>query len=114
VYRIPTDIEGEYEEFPVQPRPEISTTELRNQFNYSLLLGAGISYKIGLNYLVFEARYSNGMMNMVNSENRWREDFAEGRALKFPSGHVDDDFKLNSVAIFVGFVKPLYKPRKIK
>jgi len=114
VYRVATDIVGEYEEFPVQPRPPISTTALRNQFNYSLLFGAGINYKIGLNYLVFEARYSNGMMNMVKTENRWREDFSEGRALKFPSGHVDDDFKINSVSIFVGFVKPLYKPRKIK
>ena len=114
VYRVATDIADVYEEFPVQPRPEISTTALRNQFNYSLLFGAGINYKIGLNYLVFEARYSNGMMNMVKTENRWREDFSEGRALKFPSGHVDDDFKLNNVSIFVGFVKPLYKPRKIK
>jgi len=115
VYRVFTDVEGEYEDFPVQPRPTINTNSLRNQFNYSLLFGAGINYKIGLNYLVFEARYSNGMMNMVKTENRWREDISEEvRALKFPSGHVDDDFKINNVSIFVGFVKPLYKPRKIK
>jgi hypothetical protein len=114
VYRVATDVVGEYEEFPVQPRPPITTTALRTQFNYSLLFGGGINYKIGLNYLVFEARYNFGMMNMVKTENRWREDFTEGRELKFPSGHVDDDFKLNNISFFVGFVKPLYKPRKIK
>lgn len=111
-------VEGVYllsdEEFPVQPRPEISTTKLKNAFNYSLQFGGGINYKVGLNYIVFEARYSIGMLNVTNTKNRWREDFNEGRELKFPVGHVDDDFKVNNLSFFVGFVRPLYKPRKIK
>ena len=77
-------------------------------------MGGGINYKIGLNYIVFEARYSLGMLNVTNTKNRWREDIIEGRELKFPSGHVDDDYKINNLSFFVGFVKPLYKPRKIK
>lgn len=112
------NIEGAYiksdEAFPVQPRPEIGTSKFKNTFNYSLFVGGGINYKIGLNYISFEARYSMGMMNVTNTENRWREDFVEGRDLKFPSGHVDDDFKINNLSFFMGFVKPLYKPRKIK
>ncbi|MCG8308442.1 MAG: PorT family protein [Cytophagales bacterium] len=114
------NIEGAYidpdegEEFPVQPRPEIGTGEFKNRFNYALLFGGGINYKIGLNYLVFEARYSIGMLNVTNTKNRWKEDFSEGRDLKFPLGHVDDDFKINNLSFFIGFVKPLYKPRKIK
>ena len=113
-----TNIEGVYresdEDFPVQARPEIGTGKLRTTFNYSLLLGGGFHYKIGLNYLSVEARYSKGMLNMTDTKNRWREDFSEGRDLKFPSGHVDDDFKIDNVFILVGFVKPLYKPSKIK
>ena len=104
----------EGEEFPVQPRPEISTGKFKNRFNYSLLLGGGINYKIGLNYLVLEARYSIGMLNVTNTKNRWREDFSAGRELKFPPGHVDDDFRIDNLSFFVGFVKPLYKPRKIR
>ena len=115
-YRI-TGTDGEPdEEFPVQPRPEIGTTKMKNRINYSILLGAGINYKIGLNYLVFEARYSKGMLNVTDVDNRWREDedLPEGRALKFPTGYVDDDFKFNNLSFLIGFVRPLYKPRKIK
>jgi len=112
VYSV-TKEDGTEEEFQ-QDRPEIGTGKMRNKFNYSVLFGGGINYKIGLNYLVFEARYSIGMLNVTNTKNRWREDFSEGRDLKFPPGHVDDDFKINNLSFFVGFVKPLYKPRKIK
>jgi len=115
------NIEGVYfqnsEEFPVQPRPEISTNKLTTSFNYSTILGVGINYKIGLNYLSFEARYSMEMLNATKFENRWREDvpdYQEGRDLKFPTGYVSDDLKLNNLSFFIGFVKPLYKPRKIK
>jgi hypothetical protein len=105
---------GEVEEFPVQPRPEISTSELNARFNFTTILGAGINYKIGLNYIVFEARYSLGMLNTVKPDDRWRLDNSDIRDLKFPTGHVYDDYKLNNLSFFIGFVKPLYKPRKIK
>lgn len=114
-YRQSSDTEGNPDEdFPVQPRPKISTTSMKHRFNYSLLLGGGVNYKMGLNYLVLEARYSIGMLNVTDEKKRWREDFNEGRDLKFPTGHVDDDFKINNFSFFIGFVKPLYKPRKIK
>jgi hypothetical protein len=106
--------DGNEEDFPVQPRPQIGTTRLTNKVNYSLIFGGGINYKVGLNYLVFEARYAKGMMNVTNIKNRWREDILVGRDLKFPPGHVDDDFKINSLSFFVGYIIPLYKPRKIK
>lgn len=106
--------QNEDEIFPVQPRPGIKTSEMKNRFNYSMLFGGGINYKIGLNYLVIEARYSLGMLNVTNEKERWREDILLGRDLKFPTGYVDDDFKINNLSFFIGFVKPLYKPRKIK
>ena len=104
----------ESDEARVQRRTEIGTSKFKNRFNYSLFAGGGINYKIGLNYIVLEARYSIGMLNVTDTKNRWREDFLQGRELKFPTGHVDDDFKINNLSFFVGFVKPLYKPRKIK
>ena len=114
-YRQSSDTEGMPDEyFPVQPRPKINTTKMKNRFNYSLLFGGGINYKIGLNYLVFEARYSIGMLNVTDEKKRWRDDFDAGRELKFPTGHIDDDFKINNLSFFIGYVKPLYKPRRIK
>lgn len=108
------DDPGNFEEYPARLREKINTNEMRNRFNYSMFLGAGLNYKIGLNYIVFEARYAMGMLNVTNVKNRWREDFTDGRDLKFPPGQVNDDFKLNSLSVLIGFVKPLYKPRKIK
>lgn len=114
-YIAQSGVDGEEgEENPLQIVSKISTTDMKNRFNYSLLLGAGINYKIGLNYLVFEARYSMGMYNVTDMEDRWREDFDEARDLKFTPGQVDDDFRLNNISLFVGFVWPIYKPRKIK
>lgn len=112
------NIEGTYtregEDFSLQPLSQIKTVELKNRFNYSVLFGGGISYKFGLNYLVIETRYNVGMLNVTDPQNRWREDIKVGRDLKFPTGHVDDDFRLNNLSFFVGVVKPLYKPRKIQ
>jgi hypothetical protein len=106
--------DGTIEEFPVQPNPDIGTIQMKNKFNYSALVGAGINYKIGLNYLVFEARYSMGMQNVTNIDDRWLDNNTASRDLKFPTGQVYDDYKINNISVFVGFVKPLYKPRKIK
>ena len=113
VYQV-TNEDGTIEEFPVQPRPKIGTTNMKNRFNYSALVGGGINYKIGLNYVVFEARYSMGMLNVTDIKDRMLDDSIEARELKFPTGQIDDDFKIDNLSFFIGFVKPLYKPRKIK
>jgi hypothetical protein len=112
-YNIVTE-DGAVEKFPAQPRPEISTSGMNHEFNYSTVLGAGVNYKLGLNYLSFELRYSMQMLNPSRKDERWTESTADSRSLKFPTGHVSDDFKLNSISFLAGFVRPLYKPRKIK
>ncbi len=100
---------------PIKSSPDIRADELRRSINYSIFGGAGIHYKIGLNYLVFEARYAIGMYNAVDPEARHRQDIEGAKTLKFyPWLHVDDDFRLNSLMFNVGFVYPIYVPRKIK
>lgn len=117
-------------EFVANPQiQDFETSGMKKRFNYSLLLGAGINYKIGLNYVTLEARYSVGMRNVTDMDNRYNissqreipgEDdpiqnvFPGGRESKFPLGYIDDDFKINTLSILVGFVYPLYKPRKIE
>ena len=89
---------------PLQSPDDIITTKMKNRFNYSILLGGGITYKIGIYYLVLEARFSKGMLNVTDEKNRWREDFPEpeGRDLKFPPVvHIDDDLKINNLSFSI-------------
>ncbi len=106
--------DGTIETFPVQPHPDINTSNMKNSFNYSLFGGVGFVYRMGLNIVSLEARYEIGMLNVANEKNRWRTDFEEARNMKFPFAFVDNDYKLNSLTFMVGFIKPLYKPRKLK
>jgi hypothetical protein len=132
IYRGKDELNQEDEYTRVTDRTDIITTNMKNRFNYAALFGGGINYKIGLNYISVEARFSLGMLNETDVNNRFllssqREilnteggkeidpkPFEGGRELKFPPGHIDDDFKINNLSILVGFVRPLYKPRKIK
>lgn len=82
----------------------------RNNFNYSLLGGVGLRYKIGINYLTFGLRYQVSMMNYANYKNRW----SGSKSLNYQFLYVDDDFKLDNVIFNISYIKPLYKPRKLK
>ena len=95
-------------EFPVTgPREDLD--DLRDLFTRSLIGGIGFNYRVGYNYLVMDIRYQLGMENIIDINNQFSDP-----DLLYRYGFVDDDKKLNTLAVSVGFVKPLYKPRKIK
>ncbi len=114
------DLQGSYtrtaeDEQLIRPVASTNVSAFRRQFNYSLMAGFGVQYKIGINYLICEARYNIGMFNAVKEADRWRLDLANGRDLKFyPSVYVDDDYRINQLSIMISYIKPLYNPRKIK
>jgi len=89
--------------------PNINLNDKRNWFNYSVLVGAGIKYKIGIDYLAFDVRYSYGLNNISNRDAR----YAPNDPLLFKYWYVDDDFRQNYLSFSVSFIKPLYNPRKI-
>jgi opacity protein-like surface antigen len=89
--------------------PSLNLSSHRQRLNASLHVGGGIKYKYKLNYLFVDLRYSLGMKNVTNIENRF-SNYAEG----LPYPYVDDDFRLDNVSISVGYIHPLYKPRKLK
>lgn len=92
---------------------DIDIYEFRRKFNYALLGGVGVKYKIGINYLTLEMRYQTSMFDYVDPKDRWNSSSAKSKSLKYPLGYVDDYFKLSNVSVMAGFVYPLYKPRKI-
>jgi len=91
---------------------------IRNSLNHSVLFGAGVKYRLGYKYLLFEIRYSWGLSNILNPDNQF--DFGPGgeqndiRELTFRYGQVDDDFRINNLSFNIGYVYPLYKPRRIE
>jgi hypothetical protein len=89
--------------------PNLNLTDHRMRLNASFLLGGGIKYKYKLNYFFVDVRYSLGVKNIANTKNRYNS-YSDG----LPYPYVDDDFRLDNVAVSLGYVHPFYKPRKLK
>ena len=89
--------------------PNLNLNDHRQRWNASFLLGGGIQYKYKLDFFFVDVRYSFGVKNMANIENRF-DNYSEG----LPYPYVDDDFRMDNFAISVGYIRPFYKPRKLK
>jgi len=84
----------------------------RNFLNSSFIVGGGVKYKLGLEYAFVDLRYSIGMTNLVKVENTIERNNPEDPV--FVWGYVDNLFRLNNLSLTVGYIHPLYKPRKLK
>jgi len=89
--------------------PNLNLNSHRQRFNSSFLLGGGIKYKYKLDFFFVDLRYSFGMKNVAKPENRF-DNYATG----LPYPYVDDDFRMDNLAISIGYIRPFYKPRKLK
>lgn len=102
--------------------PYFNFLNRRNEFNQSVIFGGGVRYKIGLDFVFAELRYSAGLRNIVNTETRYGDyalDPISGEWITSADpfsqyAHVDDYLRLDNLAITLGFVRPLYKPRELK
>lgn len=92
--------------------PTLNYTSHRRLLNRAFLIGGGVKYKFGLDYLFADLRVSLGMNNVISSP-QGEARFADV-AWVTQYGYVEDDFRMNNVFISVGFIHPLYKPRKLK
>jgi hypothetical protein len=89
--------------------PNLNLADHRMRLNGAFLLGGGVKYKYKLNYFFVDVRYSLGTKNIADSKNRYNS-YSDG----LPYPYVDDDFRLDNVAVSLGYVHPFYKPRKVK
>jgi hypothetical protein len=85
--------------------------KIRSPYNVAALIGVGIRYKIGYGYIFVDARYSIGLKNIANIKNRY---FTEDGTNLFYYGYVSSDFSVNNLMISVGYMKSIYKPKKIR
>jgi len=87
----------------------VSLINNRSKYNSSFFVGGGLKYKYKLDYFYFDLRYSFGMKNVADPDDRYST-VTDG--LPFP--YVDDDFRIDNLAFSVGYIHPFYKPRKLK
>lgn len=102
--------------------PDIDFLEKRNRLNGSVIIGAGVKAKYGLQFFFVDVRYAIGLKNLTridniyanNSEGTTTPAYQESANPATLYGHVDDLFRLDNIFISVGLIQPLYNPREIK
>lgn len=87
--------------------PQENLLDLRNRLNRNLFAGLGSSFRFGYNYIFVDFRYYYGLSNFVKQGAQY-----DNPNLLYRYGVVDDLKRLQSMTINVGWIKPLYKPRK--
>jgi hypothetical protein len=89
--------------------PNLTLNDHRRRLNGSFLMGGGVKYKYKLDFFFIDVRYSFGIKNITNVENRFNS-YSGG----LPYPYVDDDLRMDNLAISIGYIRPFYKPRKLK
>jgi hypothetical protein len=88
--------------------PNITLTSQRRMFTFSGTFNLGVKYTRSRNIFILEGRYNLGLHNVVRKSNRYSN---IEPILKY--GFIDNDFTLNSFTLAVGYLIPVYKPRKL-
>ncbi len=105
--------------------PNENVTFQRNQLNRSFLLGGGVKLKKGRDFWYVDLRYMAGMSNLTNVDKTY---YAQPGTSKNPIGNPDyimssnvtkyhyvgDLYRLDNISLSVGFIHPLYDPRKVR
>ena len=113
--------EPETETFEVTS-PEFDFLDRRKRINQSIIFGGGVKYKVGLDFVFVDVRYSAGLKNIVNPEHIYADPAYDQTSAEWVMsstsatafGNADDLFRLDNLAITFGFLRPLYKPRELK
>jgi hypothetical protein len=84
-----------------------TSKSLRTTVNVSLVAGVGCKFRIAENFLFFDIRYNRFLLNAVNIDNRYTQ-----KELLYRYGHVDNDFRIDNLALTFGYMRSFYKPRK--
>ncbi len=101
--------------------PDVTLTYMRRTMSRSVVFGGGVRYKIRRDFVFADLRYMAGLSNL--STNPYG---ADPKATQTPIGkeftsdigsqyvYADSKFRLDNLSISLGYVRPLYNPRKIK
>lgn len=94
-------------------RGSANDIDSKNRNNISMNLGAGFMYKTnGIDYVVVEFRYSRFIKNINNGNTRYGDIDNQTNIILY--GIALDDYSLTSFDLTIKFLRPFYKPKKIK
>ena len=97
------------DQVPTVPLPVSLSPDLK-KIGFSIMPGVGLKYKLGRNYILFDAQYWIGLSEQT--KNPWDADNQYANAINY--AFVPDNLRLNNLIFSVGYVFPIYKPKLIK
>jgi hypothetical protein len=106
------DVEGDN----VTPTPQLTRNIMykRNLLNRSLVFGGGAKFKLGKDFVVVDVRYMPGLSNVTklqyNNYSSKVRDEIDPSMWQFAT--IGDMFRVNNFSLSLGYVRPLYNPRK--
>lgn len=105
-------------QFNIESKENITGQKVDNTVNYnrimvSVIAGAGVKFKIGGIYLTADARFQYGLMNAVNTKQRYKWDTPELRDLATQYSYIDNDFSINQAMFNIGLIYPYFNPKKL-
>lgn len=86
----------------------------RNFINRSIVAGGGAYYKIGKDFLFADLRYMMGLSNLTDEDQNYYDESGNFSPNIARYRWVGDYFRLDNLSISIGYVRPIYDPRKIK
>jgi hypothetical protein len=90
--------------------PDADISYKRFFFTESVVFGGGFKYKVGKNFLFVDARYKLGLNNVA--KNIYTNSNGQLDKLTINYQYASDLFRVDNISLSVGFIKPLYDPRK--
>lgn len=90
--------------------PSFSLLAQRNAINFSLLAGAGVTYKLGYGYVFLDARYLKGFSNYTKTAARYQN--FNTQITNY--GYLSDDFGLDNLQATVGYMHNIFKVKSKK
>lgn len=100
------DFDGEIND---RSASSISLGDQRNRFNFALIVGAGGKIRFKRSYLLLDVRYHRFLNPLVSDTNRFTND-----ELVQTFNYVDNDYKIYSLGIQVGYGVFIFRSRKQK
>jgi len=84
----------------------------RNFFAQSLVLGGGVKYKLGRDFVYADLRYMAGLTNLTKAEVNYygKNDEFDPSITNYQ--FVSDFFRLDNLSLSFGYIHPIYDPRK--
>jgi hypothetical protein len=100
----------------------LESTFGKNRLNQSVILGGGLKWKMGLDFVFIDLRYQLGLRNITsldklyndNSQSPGSDKDIGSQEISTRWSSTPDIMRLDKVSVSVGFLRPLYKPRELK